>query len=80
VLQVRRDLDLRLKSIDADDGAEVWAKDLERDAPVVTEVPREKDSRHAALTDQSFNRVPIGEGGGESVGREHASPTAAPPR
>src|SRR5262245_51077549 len=35
MLQVRGDLDLRLKAVDADDGTEVRTKDLERDATVM---------------------------------------------
>src|SRR5690349_3053477 len=49
MLEIRRDLNLRLKSIDADYRAEVRTEDLERDLAIVPEIAREIDLRHAAF-------------------------------
>ena len=62
MLQVRRDLDLGEKPVDAKHGAEFGLQDLERDLTVVLEVAGEVHRRHAAFADFANDGVAAGEG------------------
>ncbi len=55
--QLGRDLDLPQESLRADLGGQVRPKHLERDAPVMALVLREKDDSHPALAQLASDRV-----------------------
>src|SRR5215831_16934810 len=71
MLEIRRDFDLRLETVHADDRAEIGPEHLEGNATIVAQVPSEEDPGHAPFSDQSLDRVAIGEGRCERVSREH---------
>ena len=73
MLQVRGDLDLGEKALDAEHRAELRLEHLERDLAVVLDVAREVDGRHAAGADLALDLVPASEPAVQLLIREHAS-------
>ena len=63
VLEVGGDSDLAQEAVGAERGGELRPEHLDRDLPVVLEVPGEKHRRHAALADLSLDLVPVPQGG-----------------
>jgi hypothetical protein len=57
MLEVGRDLDLGQEPLHAEHCAEFGLEDLQRDAPVVSDVARETDRRHAAGADLALDLV-----------------------
>ena len=68
MLEIRGDLDLAVEPLGAERGGEVRTQDLDRDLPLVAQVLREVDSRHAATAEFAFNGVAVSEGGREPGG------------
>ena len=73
MLEIRRDLDLGEKPLDAEHRAEVRLEDLERDVAVVAQIAREVDGRHAARADLTLDLVMRGERRAKLDERVHAS-------
>src|SRR5438132_10871173 len=71
MLEVRRDADLGQKALDAEQRAELGIQDLERDLPVMLDVAREIDRRHAAGADLTLDLVPARESRVQDVGYSH---------
>ena len=61
MLQRRRRLDLGQEAIGANDGGELWAQHLHRDAAIVLEIVRQIHGRHAARAELALESIAIGE-------------------
>jgi len=62
MLQVGGGLDLAEEPLGADDGAELGAEHLDRDAAIMLDVLCQVDGGHAALAEFAFEPVSVGEG------------------
>jgi hypothetical protein len=62
MLETGGDPDLALKPAGAERGNQIRVQDLEGDVPVVAEVARQEDDRHAASAKLALDRIPISEG------------------
>ena len=69
MLEIRRDADLAQESLRPEDGAELGVEHFERDEPLMLEVAREVDRRHAAAAQLAFDDVRAREGGVQVIGR-----------
>ena len=65
MLEVRGRADFLDEAFTADGGDDGRVHDFERDLPIVPEVARQVDGRHAARTQLAFDTVAAGERGGE---------------
>ena len=74
MLQPRRELDLAQEPLGAQAVGQLGAQHLERDRPVVPEVPGEVDRRHPAAAELALERVAAGQCGLRAArGRERSS-------
>ena len=67
VLEPRGEFDLAREPFSAERGAEIRAKDLERDLSFVTKIGRQIDGCHPATTQLALDRVPAGKRGSEAL-------------
>jgi hypothetical protein len=62
MLQTRRNADLALETLRTQGGAQLRAEHLDRDGPLVPEVPGKEDSRHPATPDLALDIVATRQG------------------
>ena len=73
MVELGRDPHFAQEALGADDGAQVGAKDFERDLAVVLQIAREIDGGHSAGADLALDGVAVGEGGSEALGGRHGA-------
>jgi hypothetical protein len=61
VLQPGGEPDLADEPVDPDGACQLGVEDLDRDQPLVPEVPREPDGRHPAAAQLALNSIPVGQ-------------------
>ncbi len=59
MLQLRGQMHLAQESLVAERASELRAEDLDRDKPLLDEIPREHDRRHAASSQLAFEDVSV---------------------
>ena len=73
MIEPRGELDLAKEAVRARGASQIGMQDLERDRPVVSQVLREVNRRHAAAAELALDGVAVGEGllkTGEQVGHD----------
>ena len=76
MLEPGGEVDLALEALGAERGGKLGEEDLEGDGPVVAEVVREIDDRHAAAAELALEGVAVGEGVAHAVRHSHGAPAA----